>query len=257
MTDRSEVGAPDTTQSYDPSTYGERIAAVYDHWPRLPATGERAVDFLAAEAGRGPILELGIGTGRLALPLANRGFAVRGIDASPAMVARLRAKPGGDRIPVSLGNFADMAISGRFSLIFVAFNTFFGLQSQDDQVRCFKGVADHLTDDGAFVIEAFVPDVTRFTQSQRVGVTHVAADTVHLECSVHDPVGQHVHSHQVVITEGGVKLYPVDIRYAWPSELDLMARLADLRLRARWGGWSREPFGAASGAHVSVYERAL
>jgi SAM-dependent methyltransferase len=256
VTDRSEIGARNTTYSYDPATYGERIADVYDDWPRLPATGERAVEFLAAAAGRGPILELGIGTGRLALPLANRGFAVHGIDASPAMVARLRAKPGGDRIPVTLGNFAEMAVSGRFSLVFVAFNTFFGLQSQEDQVRCFNGVADHLTDDGAFVIEAFVPDVSRFTQGQRVGVTHVGGDVVHLECSVHDPVAQQVHSHQIVITDGGAKLYPVDIRYAWPSELDLMARLAGLRLRERWGGWSREPFGAASGAHVSVYERA-
>ena len=137
------MGARNTTYSYDPATYGERIADVYDDWPRLPATGERAVEFLAAAAGRGPILELGIGTGRLALPLANRGFAVHGIDASPAMVARLRAKPGGDRIPVTLGNFAEMAVSGRFSLVFVAFNTFFGLQSQEDQVRCFNGVADH------------------------------------------------------------------------------------------------------------------
>src|SRR5499426_1043735 len=146
MADRPEAREPRAARPYDVSTYGERIAEVYDQSPTLPATGERAVEFLAAAGGRGPILELGIGTGRLALPLANRGFEVHGIDASPAMVARLRAKPGGDRIPITMGNFAEMAVSGRFSLIFVAFNTFFGLQSQDDQVRCFKGVADHLTD---------------------------------------------------------------------------------------------------------------
>jgi len=240
---------------YGPSTYGDRIADVYDAWPRLPATTERAVEFLASVAGRGPILELGIGTGRIALPLLQRGFAVHGIDASPAMVARLRAKPGGDRIPVAIGDFAAMAIAGRFSLIFVVFNTLFGLLSQDDQVRCFAGVAEHLTDDGVFVIEAFVPDVTRFTHGQRVGATNVSADSVLLETSIHDPVAQRVHSQQVVISERGVQLYPVVIRYAWPSELDLMARLAGLRLRERWGGWGREPFDASSGAHVSVYER--
>jgi SAM-dependent methyltransferase len=197
VTDRPDSREPDPPRPYDVSTYGERIADVYDHWPRLPANTERAVEFLAAAAGRGPILELGIGTGRLALPLAQRGFAVQGIDASPAMVAKLRAKPGGDRITIVMGNFADMAIAGRFSLIFVAFDT-----------------------------------------------------------SVHDPVAQRVRSHHVVITAGGVKLYPVEVRYAWPSELDLMARMAGLRLRERWEGWSREAFGASSGAHVSVYERA-
>jgi SAM-dependent methyltransferase len=256
MIDQPEARGPDAPHPYDVSTYGERIADVYDHWPRLPATTERAVEFLAAAAGRGPILELGIGTGRLALPLVQRGFVVHGIDTSPAMIRKLRAKPGGDRITISMGNFADMAIAGRFSLIFVAFNTFFGLLAQDDQVRCFRGIVEHLTDDGVFVIEAFVPDLTRFTHGQRVGATDVGTDAVYLETSVHDPVAQRVRSQHVVITERGVRLYPVEVRYAWPSELDLMARLAGLRLRERWSGWSREAFGASSGAHVSVYERA-
>lgn len=256
MTDRPEARRPDAPRPYDVSTYGERIADIYDDLPRLPANTERAVEFLAAVAGRGPILELGIGTGRLALPLAQRGFAVHGIDASPAMVAKLRAKPGADRVTVAMGDFADVAIAERFALVFVAFNTFFGVLSQEAQVRCFRGVAEHLTDDGVFVIEAFVPDLTRFTHGQRVGATHVGADAVYLETSVHDPVAQCVRSQQVVITQQGVRLYPVEVRYAWPSELDLMARLAGLRLRERWGGWSREAFGASSGAHVSVYERA-
>ena len=246
----------DSPRPYDASTYGERIADVYDDSPRLPAGTERTVEFLAAAAGRGPILELGVGTGRLALPLVQRGFTVHGIDASPAMVAKLRAKPGGDRITVAMGDFADMAIPGWFSLIFVAFNTFFGLLAQEDQIRCFAGVAQHLTDDGVFVIEAFVPDLTRFTHGQRVGATAVGPDAVHLETSLHDPVAQRVRSQQVVITEQGVRLYPVEVRYAWPSELDLMARLAGLRLRDRWAGWSREAFDASSGTHVSVYERA-
>jgi len=256
VTERAEARGPDAPRAYDVSTYGERIADVYDDLPRLPANTERAVEFLAAVAGLGPLLELGIGTGRLALPLVHRGFAVHGIDASPAMVGKLRTKPGGERISVAMGDFADMAIAGRFSLIFVAFNTFFGLLSQDDQVRCFTGIAEHLTDDGVFVIEAFVPDLTRFDHGQRVGATAVQTDAVYLETSVHDPVAQRIHSQQIVVSERGVRLYPVDVRYAWPSELDLMARLAGLRLRERWGGWGREPFGASSGAHVSVYERA-
>lgn len=256
MTDRAEGRGPHAARTYDASTYGERIAEVYDDWPRLPTNTGPAVEFLAAVAGPGPVLELGIGTGRIALPLLERGFSVHGIDASPAMVARLRAKPGGDRIPVVMGNFADMAIEGRFSLIFVAFNTFFGLLSQDEQLRGFAGIAEHLTDDGVFVIEAFVPDLTRFDHGQRVGATEVNTDAVYLETSVHDPVAQRIRSQQVVVTERGVRLYPVEVRYAWPSELDLMARLAGLRLRERWGGWSRERFSASSGAHVSVYARA-
>lgn len=242
--------------TYQASTYGDRIADVYDEWPGVPTNTDRAVAFLAELAGRGPILELGIGTGRVALPLVERGFTVSGIDSSAAMVAKLRAKPGGERIRVAMGNFADMPIEGRFALIFVAFNTFFGLRSQDDQLRCFSGVAERLADDGVFVIEAFVPDLGRFDHGQRVGAAHVGTDAVYLEASLHDPVAQRVHSQQVVITEQGIRLYPVEVRYAWPSELDLMARLAGLRLRERFGDWSREPFTAASGRHVSVYQRA-
>jgi len=256
VADRPDARGSDAPRSYDVSTYGERIADVYDDLPRLPASTERAVEFLAAAAGRGPILELGIGTGRLALPLVQRGFAVHGIDASAAMVGRLRTKPGGDRVTIAMGDFADVSIAGRFSLIFVAFNTFFGLLTQEAQIRCFRGIAEHLADDGVFVMEAFVPDLSRFTHGHRVGATHVGTDAVWLETSAHDPVAQHIRSQHVVFTEQGVRLYPVEVRYAWPSELDLMARLAGLRLRERWGGWSREAFGASSGAHVSVYEHA-
>jgi hypothetical protein len=245
-----------TSRPYDASTYGERIADVYDDWPTVPRNTDRAVEFLAGVAGPGPILELGIGTGRLALPLVNRGFVVSGIDASAAMVARLRAKPGAERIHVAMGDFADMPIDGRFALVFVAFNTFFALPSQDDQLRCFTGVAERLAADGVFVIEAFVPDLTRFDHGQRVGTLGMRPETLYLESSLHDPVAQRIRSRQVVITEAGIRIYPVEIRYAWPSELDLMARLAGLRLRERFDGWSREPFTASSGAHVSVYERA-
>jgi len=256
MADRPEARGPQAARPYDVSTYGERIAEVYDQSPTLPATTERTVEFLAAAAGRGPILELGVGTGRLALPLVQRGFVVHGIDASPAMVARLRAKPGGDRVTITMGDFADIAVAGKFSLIFVAFNTFFGLLTQEAQIRCFAGIAEHLTDDGRFVLEAFVPDITRFHQGQRVGATSVGPDAVTLETSLHDPVAQRVRSQHVVFTKQGVRLYPVEVCYAWPSELDLMARLAGLRLRERWGGWSCEAFGASSSIHVSVYAHA-
>jgi SAM-dependent methyltransferase len=243
-------------QAYDITTYGERMAAVYDQWPGVPHNTDAIVAGLLRLAGPGPVLELGIGTGRIALPLAQRGLRVHGIDASPAMVAQLRQKPGGEHIPVTLGNFADMAIEDRFTLIFVVFNTFFGLLSQDDQVRCMQGVAQHLTDDGVFVLEAFVPDLTRYDRGQRVEARQVDTDHVHLETSVHDPVQQRVMSQQVILTERGIRFYPVQIRYAWPSELDLMARLAGLQLRHRWAGWVEEPFTASSASHVSVYARA-
>jgi SAM-dependent methyltransferase len=243
-------------QAYDITTYGERMAEVYDQWPGVPQDTHAIVAGLTRLAGSGPILELGIGTGRIALPLAQRGLRVHGIDASPAMVAQLRAKPGGEQIPVTIGNFADMAVEGRFTLIFVVFNTFFGLLSQEDQVRCVQGVADHLTDDGVFVLEAFVPDLTRFDRGQRVEARQVATDHVRLDTSVHDPVQQRVMSQHVALSAQGIRLYPVQIRYAWPSELDLMARLAGLQLRHRWAGWAEEPFTATSGSHVSVYAHA-
>ena len=242
--------------AYDVTTYGERMAEVYDQWPAVPQNTDAIVACLTRLAGPGPVLELGIGTGRLALPLAQRGLVVHGIDASPAMVARLRAKPGGEHIPVALGDFADMAVEGRFTLIFVVFNTFFGLLSQDDQVRCFQGVSRHLTDGGVFVLEAFVPDLARYDRGQRVGAVEVETNHVRLEASVHDPVQQRVMSQHVVLSTQGVRLYPVQIRYAWPSELDLMARLAGLQLRHRWAGWAQEPFTAASGSHAPVYVRA-
>ena len=243
---------------YGPSTYGDRSADVYDRMPQVANRDvDTAVATLAALAGSGPVLELGIGTGRLALPLAARGLAVHGIDASSAMVEKLRAKPGGAAIPVTIADFADVAVAGRFSLIFVAFNTFFALLTQDDQVRCFARVAEHLTATGVFVIEAFVPDPTRFDRGQRVGVIDLGVDRLQLEASVHDPLNQRIRSQHVVVSgDGALRLFPVQVRYVWPSELDLMGKLAGLTLRARWADWGRSPFTAASRTHVSVYARA-
>ncbi len=249
-------GAP-PAPDYRASTYGEHVAEVYDEWYSRLGNIEAIADFLAALAGsKGRALELGIGTGRIAIPLAARGVRVTGIDASPAMVAKLHAKPGGEAIPVTIADFAGVPAKGQFSLVYVVFNTFFGgLLSQDEQVRCFGRVAKRLRPGGAFVVEAFVPDLTRFQRNQRVSVISTGTGEAHLELTIHDPLNQKTAGHRLVISaREGVRLYPVQVRYAWPSELDLMARLAGMRLRERWAGWNREPFNAASPAHVSVYE---
>ena len=242
---------------YGPETYGERIADVYDelYAERFGEQAEEIATALAGLARGGRALELGIGTGRIALPLQARGIEVQGIDSSAQMVTKLRAKPGGERIPVTIGDFADMGVEGEFSVVFVVFNTFFGLLSQEEQVRCFRSVGKHLAADGVFVIEAFVPDQTRHVRGQSTSVTRVEADSVGLDVSRHDPVSQRVTSQHLLISESGVRLYPVQLRYAWPAELDLMAQLVGLRLRERWGGWKGERFTATSGSHVSIYER--
>jgi SAM-dependent methyltransferase len=243
-------------RDYDASTYGERIAEIYDTRPFIPQNAESAVEFLSALAGKGRALELGIGTGRIAIPLAARGVRVSGIDASPAMVAKMRAKAGGEGISVTIGDFAGVPVKGQFALIYVVFNTFFGLLNQEDQVRCFERVAKRLRSDGAFVIEAFRPDLTRFDRGQRTSTLDLTADRASLELATHDVVNQRVRAQHVEISPEGIKMFPVALRYCYPSELDLMARLAGMRLRERWGGWNREPFTAASVGHVSVYELA-
>jgi SAM-dependent methyltransferase len=241
---------------YDETTYGERIADVYDTLTTVPTDTDDAVSLLAELAEGGRALDLGIGTGRLALPLHARGIRVEGIDASRAIVARLRNKPGGPEIPVTMGNFADLKVDGRFSLIFVAFNTFFALLTQEEQLRCFANVAAHLEPQGAFVIEAFVPDLGRFDRGQRLQATDVNLEAVRIDAALHDPVRQWIVAQHMVFTEVGTRFYPAQLRYCWPSELDLMGRLAGLRLANRWGGWLKQPFGPNSGKHISVY-RAL
>ncbi len=240
---------------YGSETYGDRIAGVYDEWFNASEDTQNTVDFLKELGTSGPVLELGIGTGRIALPLVRKGVEVYGIDASEAMVKKLRSKPGGESIPVTLGDFAEVGVEGRFSLVYVVFNTFFALLKQEEQVRCFANVARHLGAGGAFVVEAFVPELSRFTFGQATQTRHVGTDEIVIEYSRHDPVRQRVDSQNVVMREDGARLYPVSLRYAWPSELDLMARLAGLTLRERYGGWNRQPFIQASETHVSVYEK--
>jgi SAM-dependent methyltransferase len=241
--------------NYEPiDSFGQDTAAVYDAQPR--GDEQAAVSFLHQLAGEGPALELAVGTGRIALPLAARGVRVDGIDFSPAMVARLRAKPGGEDLSVTMGDFADVPVDGTYRLIYVVFNTLFNLLAQDDQVRCFQNVARHLTADGRFVVEAFVPTfLTRLRDDQYVDAEQVGVDRVVFDIGRHNPVTQRLEETHVVLSASGVRLFPIVTRYAWPSELDLMARLAGLHLEARWGGWEREPFSASSRMHVSVYGR--
>lgn len=215
---------------------------------------EAAVAFLARLAKAGPALELGIGAGRIALPLAAHGMRVDGIDLSPAMVAQLRARPGGDRLAVTIGDFADMPVAGAYRLIYVVFNTFFNLLTQQDEVRCFENVAAHLASDGAFVIEAYVPAfLYRLQSDQYVQAESIQIDEVRLDLLRHDSAAQTIEESHVSLSPAGVRLNPVVQRYCWPSELDLMARLAGLRLKERWGGWSGEPFTSAASVCVSVY----
>ena len=243
--------------SYRPETYGDRIADVYDPLTATLPEPVDCVDRLAELAGTGPALELGIGTGRIALPLAAKGVEVHGIDASAAMVERLRAKPGGEAIPVTIGDFADLPVEGSFPLVYVVFNTFFSLLTQDEQVRCLQAVAAHLAPGGAFVLEAFVPDPTLHPGGQSMRARHLGLDLARFDMAMHDPVAQRVDFQNVLLAADGVRFYPGSIRYAWPSELDLMARLAGMALRERWGGWRREPYtGSTTGLYVAVYEHA-
>ena len=243
-------------ENYEPATYGERVADIYDALYQDQLDTDSAVDFLVSLAGGGEVLELAIGTGRIALPLAERGVSIRGIDVSEAMIAKLRAKPGGSDIEVTMGDFADVPVEGRFDLVFLVFNTLFALTTQEEQLRCLTNVAEHLTDAGVFVVEAFVPDVARFDRGQRVHAESIELDRAMLDVSVHDQSRQLVDVQHMIVTKAGIQLYPLRFRYVWPSELDLMARLAGLRLRERWADWKRAPFGRDSGAHISVYERA-
>jgi len=240
-------------KDYEPvMSFDGAAAASYDD--ELRGDEVEAVSFLESRARNGPALELAIGTGRIALPLAARGVRVDGIDISTAMIERLRSKPGGDELTVTIGDFADVAVSGSYSLVYIVFNTLFNLLTQDDQVRCFENVAAHLTPDGCFVVEAFVPTfLHRLRENQYVDAEAIAVDRVRLDLGRHDPVGQVLDESHVSLSPGGITVNPIVCRYAWPSELDLMARLAGLRLHERWGGWNGEAFTSDSRLHVSVF----
>ncbi len=243
-------------QNYRPEmSFDEQVAETYDD-QALRGDEAATVAFLAGWARGGPALELAIGTGRIALPLAQRGVQVDGIDFSPPMLAKLRAKPGAEAIGITLGNFADVAVPGAYRLIYLVFNTLFNLLTQDEQVRCFENVAAHLTDDGVFVVEGDTPaEWHRLRNYQYVDLEGLEPGEVRLDVARYDPVSQRLEETHVVLSSAGIQLHPIVTRYAWPAELDLMARLAGLKLQERWGGWNREPFTAASRNCISVYGR--
>ena len=241
---------------HDDGYFDERLAARYDDDAAEmyePATLEPVVDFLAEVAGNGPALELGVGTGRIALPLAERGVRVHGIDLSNAMVERLRAKPGGDEVGITIGDFASVSVDGSFSLAFVVFNTFGNLTTQEAQVACFRNVAEHLEPGGCFVIEILVPELRRLPPGESVRAFTVSES--YWGFDEYDVATQGLISHHLSVGDGGFDHFSIPFRYVWPSELDLMAQLAGMRLRERWGGWNREAFTSDSGTHVSVWEK--
>jgi SAM-dependent methyltransferase len=236
--------------------FGERAAQRYDESSAemfTPAAVDPVVDFLAGLAGDGAALELGIGTGRIALPLAQRGVPVHGIDLSEAMVARLRAKPGAERVGVTVGDFATTTVDGSFSVAYLVFNTINNLTSQDEQVACFQNVAAHLGPGGCFVIEVGVPALQRLPPGETVRAFTVSA--TRLGFDEYDVASQGLISHHYTVVDGELEVVSMPFRYVWPAELDLMARLAGMRLRERWSGWRREPFTSDSDSHVSVWEK--
>jgi len=238
---------------HDTAAYGRAVADLYDDLYTGVLDTEAAVACLTELAEGGPVLELGVGTGRLALPLAAAGLAVHGVDASTEMLASLRAKPGGNAVTADLGDFADLRIDREFSLVVIAFNTLFALPDQDAQVACFASVGRHLLPGGRFVVEAWVPDLGRFRGGRAVQPLVVGAERVVVEVAELDAVAQRMRTTKIHTSVEGVRLLPANHRYAWPSELDLMARLAGMRIEHRWGDWNRAPFTATSTDHISVY----
>jgi len=237
--------------------FDERIARSYEaKWPELfePAVVNPTVNFLSDLAGAGSALELGIGTGRIALPLSRRGLPVHGIELSPAMVAEMRTKPGGDNIGVTIGDFATTTVDGRFTLAYLIRNTIMNLTTQDQQVACFRNVAAHLEPGGCFVIEVMVPELQRLPPGETVHAFAVTPS--HLGFEEYDVATQIAVSHHYWVVDGRLETLSAPFRYVWPSELDLMALLAGMTLRERWSNWNREPFTRDSRQHVSVWRKA-
>jgi SAM-dependent methyltransferase len=236
--------------------FDERIAATYEaKWPELfdPAVVDPAVSFLADLARSGTALEFGIGTGRLALPLSRQGIRVHGIELSPAMAARLRAEPEAAGIGVTIGDFATATANGTFGLAYLVRNTIMNLTTQDAQVECFRNAAGHLEPGGCFVIEVIVPELQRLPPGETVRAFTVTPR--HLGFDEYDIAAQGVISHHYWVDNGELETFSAPFRYVWPSELDLMARLAGMTLRERWSDWNREPFTSDSMSHISVWQK--
>ncbi|HEU0193467.1 MAG TPA: class I SAM-dependent methyltransferase [Gaiellales bacterium] len=234
--------------------FGEAVAARFDEqYAHLaePAVVDPIVAFVAGLAGAGAALEFGVGTGRIALPLARRGIRVHGIELSAAMAARLRAKPGAEGVGVTIGDFSTARVDGEFSVVYLVANTIMNLTTQDEQVACFENAAAHLVPGGCFVIEVLVPRLQRLPPGDTLQVFDVSPG--HVGVDEYDVARQGLVSHHLWLDNGRAERFSPPFRYVWPSELDLMARLAGMRLDGRFGGWKREPFTSASGSHVSVW----
>jgi len=237
----------------DPGLFGRQWADGYDG-PGNPDPSA-AAEFLAGLAGGGPALELAIGSGRVALPLAERGVPVEGIEASPEMVELMRTKPGGDRIPVVIGDMADVAAPGPYPLVYLVYNTLFNLTGEGRQEDCFRNVARVLAPGGAFVIEAYVPDPADFDRDEQLQVRSVTEDEVTMRVHRYDRVAQTFLRQTITFTDGRVELKPFGMHYRWPEQLDELAAAVGLRLEDRYAGWQREPFGPDSREHISVYRK--
>jgi SAM-dependent methyltransferase len=236
--------------------FDERVAARYDESAAdmfVSGVVEPVVDVLAELAGDGRALELGIGTGRIALPLAAGGVPVHGIELSKAMAAKLGEKPGGEAIGVTIGDFSMSTVDGTFSVAYVVFNTIMNLTTQEAQVACFRNVAAHLEPSGCFVVEVMVPELQRVPPGDTFRVFD--SSETHWGIDEYDVANQGLVSHHFDLADGRFELLSMPFRYVWPAELDLMAELAGMRLRERWGGWQREPFTGESRQHVSVWEK--
>jgi SAM-dependent methyltransferase len=236
--------------------FSGRVAERYDEWTAEmfePAAVDPVVDFLADLAGDGAALELGIGTGRIALPLARRGVRVHGVDLSETMVAKLHAKPGGAEIDVTIGDFATATVDRAFSVAYLVFNTIMNLTTQDQQVACFQNVAAHLEPGGCFVVEVGVPELQRLPPGETFRAFTVSG--TRLGFDEYDVASQGLISHHYRVVDGELDVWSLPFRYVWPAELDLMARVAGMTLRERWSGWEREPFTSDSTQHVSVWEK--
>jgi SAM-dependent methyltransferase len=235
--------------------FDARTAETYEaKWPGLfdPSVVDPAVEFLAGLAGSGAALEFGVGTGRIALPLSRR-VHVHGIDLSPAMVARLRAQPGGDDVPAVVGDFATTRVEGNYTLVYLVRNTITNLTTQDEQVECFRNAAAHLVPGGCFVIENYIPHLRRLPPGQTVVPFTVTPE--HLGFEEYDVAAQIAWSHHYWVTGGQLETRSTPHRYLWPAELDLMARIAGMSLRERFADWNREPFTSASPSHISVWRK--
>lgn len=241
-------------EGFGPTTFGEQYAEEYDALHN-PGTTDACVTLISEIAGHGKILELAVGTGRIALPLAKLGHDVSGFDASPDMLEKLREKPGGTALKTWVADMATFDVDAHFDFAFLVFNTLYNLTTQAAQLQCFHQVSKHLKPEGQFLVEAFMPNRETFDRNQAIRTKHVSFDKVWLEAVKHDPVEQRLDYQRIRISEDGTTLHPLPMRYVWPSEMDLMAELAGLRLVERWGNWHREPITAESEMQIALYKR--